>query len=53
MLSVVGHLSTDARFATNIAGKLDISEESPPVNSALTQFMYISRLPTLLERRTC
>lgn len=32
MLSVVGHLSTEARFATNIAGKLLISDPSPPVN---------------------
>ena len=46
--SVVGQLLTSAILATNIVGKSFISDPSPPLSSVLMQFMYSSRLPTVL-----
>ena len=48
--SVVGQVSMLARFATNISGKVSIAEPSPPVILASMQFMYISRLPMVLNQ---
>lgn len=46
--SVVGQSSTAAILATNMAGKSASSLPSPPLSCVLMQFMYSSRLPTLL-----
>lgn len=48
VLSVVVHLLMLARLATNIPGRESIEPEPPEIET-LAQFMYISRLPTLLN----
>jgi hypothetical protein len=49
VLSVVAHWLTLAKLATNMDGR-EPMEFDPPEIDTFAQFMYISRLPTLLNQ---